>query len=64
MEPDHDGDTMTVCILMGDESNQEIEQYLNSNISMLNPSGKLIYGLDGSAANVKMAMTFLTFNPL
>lgn len=61
---DHDGDTMTVNFLLSEEANTEIENYLKSNISMLNANGGLIYGIDGAAANVKMAMTFLTFNPV
>jgi hypothetical protein len=55
---------MTVNFLLSEEANTEIENYLKSNISMLNANGGLIYGIDGAAANVKMAMTFLTFNPV
>ena len=63
-DADHDGDTLTLNILMSKEANQEIEDYINSKLSMLDASGGLIYGLDGSADNVKMAMTFLTFADL
>jgi hypothetical protein len=49
---------------MSEEANKEIDGYINSKLSMLNASGGLIYGLAGSAANVKMAMTFLTFADL
>ena len=61
---DHDGDTVTLNILMSEEANKEIEEYIDSKLSMLNASGGLIYGLAGAAANVKMAMTFLTFADL
>lgn len=57
-------DTLTLNILMSEEANKEIDEYINSKLSMLNASGGLIYGLAGAAANVKMAMTFLTFADL
>lgn len=57
-------DTVTLNILMSEEANKEIDEYLNSKISMMDADGSLIYGLSGNAANVQMAMTFLTFNPL
>ena len=43
MGADHDGDTVTLNILMSDEANKEVREYLEDPISLLTPDGKLIY---------------------
>lgn len=45
---DHDGDVLGLNILMSDEANKEIGEFLNSSLSMVDAAGKLVYGLSDS----------------
>ena len=60
---DHDGDTLSLIILMSDEANTEIEDFMKSPISMVDASGKLVYGLD-SASITKYQFYATTYHPL
>lgn len=42
---DHDGDTITTNVLLGTESTEEVRDYFNRAMSMVDASGKLVYGL-------------------
>ena len=43
---DHDGDVLGLNILMSDEANEEIEEFLNSPLSMISADHRLTAGLD------------------
>ena len=62
---DHDGDTMTLNILLSDEANKEAAEYLRSPSAMLNSEGGLLYGIkSGKSGHVDMALSFLTYHQL
>lgn len=42
---DHDGDVLGLNILMSEEANAEVKEYLQSGISMVDANGRLVYGL-------------------
>lgn len=54
---------MSLIILMSDEANKEIEDFMKSPISMVDASGKLVYGLD-SASITKYQFYATTYHPL
>lgn len=55
---DHDGDVLGLNILMSDEANKEVEQYMESPISMVDANGHLVYGLaDGRLCRFALMAT-------
>lgn len=60
---DHDGDVLSALVLMSDEANEEIEDYLKSPVSMVDPQGSLIYGL-ASGRLVRYSMYSSTYHDL
>lgn len=59
---DHDGDTMSLIILLSDEANKNVESYLNSKISMVGANGGLVYPL--STKINKYQFYAATYHPL
>ena len=55
-------DVLGTNILMSDEANQEIEDFLNSNLSMLDVNHNLTYGL-GTGRILKFTICANTFDP-
>jgi len=45
LDADHDGDTVTLNILLSDEANKEVHDFIDNKISMLTESGSLIYNI-------------------
>lgn len=55
-------DVLGTNILMSDEANNEIEEYLNSNLSMIDTEHNLTYGL-GTCKIIKFTLSTNTFDP-
>lgn len=60
---DHDGDVLGLNILMSDEATEEMRNYMESPISMVDANGKLVYGLS-SAKNPKFQFFATTYHSL
>ena len=55
---DHDGDVLTLQILMSDEATQELDKYMESPISMVDANAKLTNGLVGSHSRLIACQLF------
>ena len=62
LTPDHDGDVLNLIVLLSDEANNEINDYLKSPMSMIDATGKLIYGLSDEITDYQFYAT--TYHPL
>lgn len=60
---DHDGDVLSLSILMSNDATAELKNYFESSTSMVNSSGNLIYGL-GSGRIVKFCMFATSYHQL
>ena len=60
---DHDGDVLSAMVLLGDESNTEVNDYLHKPISMVDDRGDLIYGLR-HGRTVRYTMNSATYRKL
>lgn len=64
-EGDHDGDALSLIGIMSDDANRELEEYLQSNKSIIDINGKLRCGLDASGgAIINLSLFFCTYNSL
>ena len=63
MTVDHDGDTLGLNILMSDEATEDIKNYLESPISMVDANGNLVYGLNDGRI-VKFTLFATSWHPL
>ena len=60
---DYDGDTLGLNILMSDEATEEVRNYMDKPISLVDANGKLVYGLD-SCRVTKYQMFLTSWHPL
>lgn len=60
---DHDGDVLGLNILMSDDAKEEIGQYMETPISLVDANGKLIYGLN-SGRIVRYQLFATSYHPL
>lgn len=63
MGADHDGDTVTLNVLLSDEANKEIHDYFEDTISLLTPDGQLIYNTSTKWI-VPMSLLFCTHHKI
>jgi len=56
-------DTVTLQILMSEESTAELDEHLNSTMSMLDSNGNLVYGIESNDP-ANFAIFAMTYYPL
>lgn len=59
LDADHDGDTVSLNILLSDEATKEVHEFLDNKISLLTMTGDLIYNLSSKWV-VPMSFLFAT----
>jgi hypothetical protein len=58
-------DALSLIGIMSDDANRELEEYLQSNKSIIDINGKLRCGLDASGgAIINLSLFFCTYNSL